>query len=52
MEKVTKYSSDEVGAAVARYYRGETNGDLLDLLAKGLQRENEGMDRTAQNPSG
>ena len=40
MEPVKKYSRDEVAQAVRHYYQGSTNGDVVDSLAKGLQREN------------
>jgi hypothetical protein len=43
MEPVKKYSHDEVGQLVARYYRGETDGSEVHMLAKGLQIENPSL---------
>jgi hypothetical protein len=39
MEVVKKYSRQEVGQIVARYYRGETDGAEVHTLARGLQIE-------------
>ena len=43
MEPYKKYSRDEVGQLVARYYRSETDGAEVHALARGLQIENPSL---------
>ena len=53
MEPYKKYSRDEVGQLVARYYRSETDGAEVHALARGLQiKPIIDLPRcTAQNPA-